>query len=209
MTESLTASPPEGQISERDKRRKGVDVDSTPLGDSLRLLAANCLSSGQKERAAGIMIAADVVEGQLASLSGGSLVKALDRMIEIRLSKWRDEVVADVVAALRDDEPLPRANESAATETIRDFTAIVGATSPAFEVRAARASRPSSPPAGPRVVSSSLLQGMGKGPIQLLVAIAQHEDAGPKARGYIERTGSTHYQASALLFGASKRTRRG
>lgn len=77
-----------------------MSAPRTPIAEALRGFAAPYAATGNSERAAGLVQAADYVDEQAHLLTGKALVEAMVAMIGAQL----EEFVADVVAALRTGE---------------------------------------------------------------------------------------------------------
>lgn len=134
-----------------------MKTPETPLGSRIRVLAAQYAVTNNKQRAEGLIQAADLVDEHAALLTGKAMVELLGQMMQDRLEGF----IADVVVAIRDEEGVPKR-----------------------EVRITERSRKDPPPrngvrvqATPRAISTAGDMGLGKGERKVLVCLAQHSPA--------------------------------
>jgi len=88
----------------------------TPLGDKIRLMAAQRNLAGQSERAEGLVDAANLIDEESSLLTGKPLAELIGRIVADKL----EEFVADVVSAIRTEsatapKPLARVAKHAAS----------------------------------------------------------------------------------------------
>lgn len=143
----------------------------TPLGDELRLLAVPYATSGNRERAEGLVQAADLVDQRAALLTGAAMADLLRGMMREQL----EEFVADIVSALRSDEtPRPEPIELPPPRIVprqRKPAAVAEPLSPAVVSFVEGIFGASASGEGPEAIGEIVRQ---RGPRMILTAIAQH-----------------------------------
>lgn len=167
-------------------------VTATPLGERIRLMAAQRKVAGQEDRAEGLIDAANLLDEESSLLTGKPLAELIGRIIRDELREQLPEFVADVVSALRSDPP------EASTERVRPSRARVPAPVTSDE-------RPPSRQAARALRPAAITSGLPKGEHQCLVVLVQH-GPGPVPRDMVTAlTGFKKSTRDAYLYRLQQR----
>ena len=156
-----------------------MSAPRTPVAEALRGFAVPYAATGNHERAAGLVQAADYVDEQSHLLTGKALAEAMVAMLGDMIGPKLEEHVADVVAALRSGEaggepPAPKSRAKRKRPTplsVAPLPPMLKHAPTMADAAVGLAGLVFGPPMGDRLATPD---GMKPGARKILVALVQH-----------------------------------